>query len=362
MRGRGSLTDARVMVVGCGALGNEVLKNLVLCGVGHIFCVDFDRVEEGNLSRSVLFRPQDAVNGRPKVDVVRERLLEIDGKADIRTLEGDIVHDVGLGLIKAMDVVISCVDNRWARFIINRHCIRMDRPWVDGGISVSEGTVRVFVPGANCYACGLDSADLAGMKNRVSCANTVKAVRKAASAPTTSITASIVGAVQVQEALKIISGDRSDAGRMFYYDGDAPASGVAEFKAFDYDCPEHECWEPVERTAFSNDMTVSALLDTVCRDKKEDVTLLLREDVFVDYVVSRTDGSRLRIMQPGRRVAAALPEGSNPCDFYQNEYRTIDGTFPYSGLTLSELGIPANDVLRFRGGGRDYYLELDSYE
>jgi DNA-binding transcriptional regulator YhcF (GntR family) len=58
--------DARVMVVGAGALGNEVIKNLALMGVGHIFIVDFDRVEAANLSRSVLFRESDNNRGRPK--------------------------------------------------------------------------------------------------------------------------------------------------------------------------------------------------------------------------------------------------------------------------------------------------------
>ena len=49
------VSAARVMVVGCGALGNEVLKNLVLLGVEHLVVVDFDVVEVGNLSRSVFF-------------------------------------------------------------------------------------------------------------------------------------------------------------------------------------------------------------------------------------------------------------------------------------------------------------------
>ena len=65
---------ARVMVVGCGALGNEVLKNLVLLGVEHIVAVDFDIVEVGNLSRSVLFSKEDADARRLKVEVIAERL------------------------------------------------------------------------------------------------------------------------------------------------------------------------------------------------------------------------------------------------------------------------------------------------
>ena len=50
------LTAAKVLVVGAGALGNEVLKNLALMGVGLVYVVDFDTIEESNLTRSVLIR------------------------------------------------------------------------------------------------------------------------------------------------------------------------------------------------------------------------------------------------------------------------------------------------------------------
>lgn len=358
MSGRDRLRDARVMVVGCGALGNEVLKNLALCGVGHIFCVDSDRVEAGNLSRSVLFRPADAESGRSKVDVVRERLLELDSSIDIHTIEGDIAYDVGLGLIRSMDVVVSCVDSRWARFMINRHCIRMNIPWVDGGISVSEGTARVFFPKDNCYACSLDPEALAQLKRRVSCSNTIAVAQKAVSAPTTSITASIVGAVQAQEAMRIICGDCCADGKMFFYDGDVPKAGIAEFRSYDDDCPEHEVWQPVGKSDFAVNMAVSDFLDAVGREKGEELSIILRDDVFVDYIESRTDGRHYRIMRPGRCVSGNIPEGMSPDDFYQSEFRTIDRNFPYAGLTLAELGVPKGDVLHLRGLEQDFYIEL----
>ena len=114
------IQSARVMVVGCGALGNEVLKNLVLMGVEHIVAVDFDVVEMGNLSRSVLFTEADAEARRLKVDVVAERLVAMNPAMEVWTVCGDIAYDVGLGLVRQMDVVIGCVDSRWARYCINR--------------------------------------------------------------------------------------------------------------------------------------------------------------------------------------------------------------------------------------------------
>lgn len=357
VHGRDGLRDAKVMVVGCGALGNEVLKNLALCGVGHVVCVDFDRVETGNLTRSVLFRQSDADRRRLKVDVVKERLLDINPDMDICTLDADIVHDVGLGVIRKMDVVVSCVDSRWARFVINRHCTRMDRPWVDGGIALAEGTVKVFIPGRNCYACSLAPEEIGVLKRRLSCANVVQASDSPAVAPTSSVTASIIGAVQAQEAIRIIGGDTSSCGKMFYYDGDVPTAGIAQFRAYDDDCPEHEVWGPVEPSRFTVDTTVSDFLSALA-DDCPDVSILLREDKFVDFLEDRRTGERHQVMLPGRRVAESLHRVASPEDFYQNEFRTVDAAFPYGDLTLGTLGIPRGDILHVCCAGKDRFLEL----
>ena len=118
------VATAHVLVVGCGALGNEVLKNLALFGIQHIILVDFDHVEASNLSRSILFRQEDAEKGHYKVDVAKERLKELHPSIEIQTICGDIAYEVGLGWFRDADVIIGCVDNRWARYCINRHCMR----------------------------------------------------------------------------------------------------------------------------------------------------------------------------------------------------------------------------------------------
>ena len=68
---REKVRDARVMVVGAGALGNEVVKNLALMGIGSMYIVDFDKIEAANLSRSILFREKDG--GREKAQIAAAR-------------------------------------------------------------------------------------------------------------------------------------------------------------------------------------------------------------------------------------------------------------------------------------------------
>ena len=70
------LSDATIMVVGAGAIGNELIKNLALLGIGKILIFDMDAIENTNLTRSVLYRAKDV--GRYKAEVASERAMEIN--------------------------------------------------------------------------------------------------------------------------------------------------------------------------------------------------------------------------------------------------------------------------------------------
>ena len=362
---------ARIMVVGCGALGNEVLKNLVLLGVEHIVVVDFDVVEAGNLSRSILFSKSDSDQHRLKVEVVAERLRTINPAVEIVTVCGDIAYDVGLGLLRRQDVVIGCVDSRWARYCINRLCMRAGIPWVDGGIGELEGTSRVFVPGKNCYACNLGPKGLEELAKRMPCAGVIRRHEEIGEMPTTSIVASVIGAVQVQEALKLIHGDMlakgehtSLCGKMFYYDGQHLTTKLVDFQAYDDDCAVHDQWQPIRPSSITSDMTISEVLVTIEKELKvKDACICLENDCFVDYVVDRSTDHRVFVMSPGHLVEkciddnlllAGVPYGS----LYQHEFREIDSNFPYMDSTLSQLGIPAWDVLHIVAEGSEYYMEM----
>ena len=321
------VTEAHVMVVGCGALGNEVMKNLALFGVGHLVLVDFDRVEASNLNRSVLFRQTDAEQGRYKVEAAAERLKELNPLMEIKTICGDIAHDVGLGLIRRMNVIIGCVDNRWARYCINRLAMRAGVPWVDGGIEGLDGTARVFIPGKNCYACNLGPEGLKEIGRRFSCAHDIRMNEEAGHVPTTPVIASIIGAVEAQEAMKLIHGEQIESGEltglcghMFCYEGQHLTTRIVDFRAYDDDCPVHDLWEPVVQTQISTRHTVRETLATLRN-------ILKAEQVHWEI-------------------------------YYNNAYREINDTCPYLDLSLTQLGIPAQEVLWVHAENRDYYVEL----
>lgn len=365
------VSAARMMVIGCGALGNEVLKNLVLLGVEHLVVVDFDVVEIGNLSRSVLFSKSDAEHHRLKVDVVAERLKMINPSLEIQTICGDVAYDVGLGLFRRQDVVIGCVDSRWARYCINRLCMRAGIPWVDGAISELEGTARVFIPGKNCYACNLGPKGLEELARRMPCSGVIRRHEEAGQAPTTSIVASVIGAVQVQEALKLIHKEALEqgeltslCGKMFYYDGLHLTTKLVDFLAFDDDCAVHEQWTPVRQSSLTTDDTVEDALRQICLILAvQQATISLENDCFVDYVVERTNDRRTDVMVPGHAVEQVVEQSATLggilfSNLYQHEYREIDDRFPYQDYRLSQLGIPTQDVLHVIADGNDYYLEM----
>lgn len=195
------LKKSKVMVVGAGALGNEVLKNLTLVGIGSIYVVDFDLVDPTNLSRSILFRDQDV--DHEKSIVAANRLKEINHLIAAKGIHKNIVSEIGLGLIRRMNVVVSCLDNREARLALNKSCLRMNVPLVDGGLDSFAGLVRTFMPNRGpCYECTLSEADYDALNVRYSCAvyhNQVENI-----VPTTPIISSIIGAFEAQEAIKIL--------------------------------------------------------------------------------------------------------------------------------------------------------------
>lgn len=365
------VSSAHVMVVGCGALGNEVIKNLALFGVGNLVLVDFDEVEYSNLTRSILFSHEDALKHRYKVEAAAESVKKINPNINVTTIVGDIATSVGLGLIRKMNVVVGCLDNRWARYTLNRLCMRAGIPWVDGGINALEGVAKVFIPGKNCYACTLEPSALEDLKRSTSCAVAIKRNIEGGRVPTTPVVASIIGAVQAQEAMKLIHKEELESGeltslcgKMFCYDGASMTVRLVSHEAWDEDCPVHEIWCPIIESPLTKLNTVEEVLSWIKEKFSTDsAEIVLRNQAFVDFIEDRLNGKKYDVMLPETEVTDFIE-----CDevlltkpmgqFYQHTIRNINDDFKHQGLTLKQLGIPDQDVLHVKTNIEEYYIEL----
>jgi sulfur-carrier protein adenylyltransferase/sulfurtransferase len=185
------IAACRALVIGAGALGNEILKNLALLGFRNVIVVDMDRIDESNLSRTILFRSEDI--GKYKVDVAAAAYTAIASDAVVQPLAANVTRDCGLGLFEWSDVILAGLDNREARLWINRSAWKVNRPWIDGAIEGINGVARVFLPGtAPCYECTLGEVDWAILERRMSCNLLAHEDVTEGKIPTTSTISSII--------------------------------------------------------------------------------------------------------------------------------------------------------------------------
>ena len=200
------LQKSTVLVVGAGALGNEIIKNLALVGLGNLLVIDFDKIETHNLTRSVLFRVSDI--GRGKAEVAAQAAKDIEPGINVRWFDTALQYTLGLGVFRRVDVVLGAVDNLQTRREINRACIQANTPFIDGGLYFLDGDVRVFLPPFDvCFDCTLTEEERVEGWRRWSCLQ-LSAGEDHATGPTAPTVASMVGGLQAQLALKFLHRDQ----------------------------------------------------------------------------------------------------------------------------------------------------------
>lgn len=369
------VNNARVLVAGAGALGNEVIKDLTLFGVGHIFVVDFDRIELSNLTRSVLFREEDAYAHRFKADVAAERAMEINPQIKVTPIVGNLFSDVGLALYQSVDVIIGCLDSRLARYQLNRMAMRANKTWIDGSIENLTGVVKVYTPGISCYECGLSREEFNIIMLRTGCADVVRSQTSQGRVATTPISASIVGAVQAQEAMKVIHLDAYKdeklpfttlQGKMWRYEGLTNITNLYKFSSWKKGCPAHDRWHPViHADSMTAGMTVTEAIAELKRVCSADVVEInLMNNKFIEAVISDNPEKEFKVMIPESRldeVISSDPEMrrlSYKTVFHKKFYENIDSDFPFMNLKLSEVGIPYYDIIKVSTDKGEQFVEL----
>jgi adenylyltransferase/sulfurtransferase len=349
------LAAARVLVVGAGALGNEVIKNLALVGVGTVYVIDLDTIEPSNLSRSVLFRAEDG--GHPKAEVAVRRALEINPEVRFVPIHGDVVHDLGLGLFADVDVVIGCLDNREARLWVNRQCWKVGTPWVDAGIQEIQGVVKVFVPpDSACYECAMTSRDYQLLNLRYSCPLLRRDQILEGKVPTAPTIASMMAGLEVQEALKLIHGLPVAAGAALVFNGVTNQFYTTKLPFRD-DCLSHETYPAAVELPLSFRDTLANAFELARSTLSGPLTLALDRDLVVALDCPRC-GWHAEMFRPRARLHQAeadCPQCREPAQ--PETVHAVEEDSPLGFRLLADLGVPAYDIVRIDGeAGTGFFL------
>lgn len=354
--------NAKVMVVGAGALGNEVLKNLALMGIGYILVIDFDTIEDANLSRSVLFRSKD--NGRRKAEVAAERVKELNPDVKVMFLHADVCNELGLGVFRRMDAIIGCLDNRSARLLINRYCWHLDKPWVDGAIQELLGEARVFWPGRGaCYECTLQEIDYEIINLRHSCPLLARQDIMMGKTPTTPTISSIIAAVQTQDMLKLIHKMPVEAGKVLVFNGLLNDAYLTEYPVKE-GCQSHWIWRDIVELpqCRTDSTTLGQLLAIVRQDLGDEAVIEFSAGLGMDFALAlrcaACDTSE-PVYKPLYRLT--LDDGKCPtCGAYREPVltHTITGQEDFLDKPLQEIGIPPLHILAARSGSKERYYEI----
>lgn len=350
--------NATVLVVGAGALGNEVLKNLALMGIGNLLIADFDTIEDSNLSRSVLFRESN--NGQRKVDAAAAGVKDLNPDVKVKPWHGDINFEMGMGVFRHVDAIIGCLDNREARLSINRVSWAVDRPWVDGAIQELMGIVRVFRPGDGaCYECTLTDHDYQMIGLRYSCPLLARENLLMGKVATTPTSASIVAAFQTQEALKLIHDMEVDSGKAMMINGLTNDVYTTEYPVKEF-CMSHSKLEPIiEMPDVRSDQTTLGELLDIARERLGAKAML----EFNGELVVAMKCEQCSEEEPVFKRMARLYESSAVCPTCGRRREMIlthriTGDETYLARTLAEMDIPPLDIVRARNEETSEYLEI----
>ena len=194
--GQQRLAASRVLLIGCGALGTTIADQLVRAGIGHLTIVDRDIVELTNLQRQTLYDEADAANETPKAIAAANRLRAVNSAVEVIPRIADVhAGNIAELLRGGIDLILDGTDNVQTRYLINDASVKHSIPWVYGAAVGVEGRVMGIVPGTTpCLRCifptppsaaELPACDTAGVLG---------------------MAASIVGALQAIEGIKILTG------------------------------------------------------------------------------------------------------------------------------------------------------------
>ena len=204
--GQERLKASSALLIGAGGLGSPLALYLAAAGIGRIGIVEFDRIDETNLQRQILYGTSQV--GESKLQRATDRLADLNPAITIEPIEEPLTSANALELFKNYDVVADGTDNFPTRYLVNDACVLTGKPNVYGSIFRFEGQISVFnYQGGPCYRCLYSEPPPPGL------------VPSCAEGGVLGVLPGVVGALQANEVIKVLLGIGDvAAGRLVIYD------------------------------------------------------------------------------------------------------------------------------------------------
>lgn len=162
--GQRRICKSRVTICGCGALGTVLANHLARAGVGFIRVVDRDFIETHNLQRQILFDETDVASNLPKAEAAARKMRLINSQIEVEAVVTDIDHTNIIDLVSDVDLILDGTDNFETRYLINDAAVKLQKPWIFGGVIGSEGQSMTILPGQTpCLRCVVETSPPPGM-------------------------------------------------------------------------------------------------------------------------------------------------------------------------------------------------------
>ena len=371
------LENAKILVIGAGATGNEVLKNLALLGVGNIMICDMDTIDESNLSRTVLFSKNDI--GRKKAEVAAERLkkLTVAENFNVDYFSDDIVYNLGDGVFGYFDAVLGCLDNLLARVSMAKRCNIFGKPLIDSGIGKLSSNLSVHkYPESSCLACNIPEWLMFRERDkRNSCTNVIRRLRTEGKAATTLVSAAFIGALQVQETVKSLHGNileyPIEYGVSYNFEG--MTNNYTKTKIpINNQCTCHLHYKNIQKSKLSNLDRLKDCLEYCTNYCKEYIFLdTMGEREFTPYGECRLCHKRIDVFEPTQNVyeedllcnncrSKTLLKPTNPSIDRIVEFSLKETSDRILNMSLEEIGIPPLHIITIRSYESEnvWYFEL----
>jgi molybdopterin-synthase adenylyltransferase len=206
------LLQSKAFVIGAGGLGGTIAQLLARMGIGRLVIADGDSFSEDNLNRQAF--SVEANIGVAKVKAARQMISAINAATEVEIFEGFVKEEEFSVLLKGADVVLDALDNMPSRFLLERACKQNGIPLVHGAVAGFSGQVTVIYPEDIGFQAIYGSAQTVPEKGiEIELGNLAGIV-------------SAVASLQVQEAIKIITGiGRPLRNRLLFLDS---LNGAAE--------------------------------------------------------------------------------------------------------------------------------------